>query len=136
MADTAHRERWAGYALLAAAAAGIAEGGHAPKRWGPRGGAALIAGLAILVVRDGAMVSAGSLRRLRPVPAGLLVAEVVTASSAIAAGARPWLMAKPAVPRSVPDRAGTHLATATFAIHAIRQLIYLSPDQGRRQAPP
>ena len=85
------------------------------------------------------MIASGTPRRLRSLPRALLFAETVSAGIGIAAGARPWLMADPPQPVALTGLAGSRLATATFTIHAVRQLIFLSPGQGRsgpRAAPP
>ena len=52
----------------------------------------------------------------------------------IAVGAQAWLVADPPQPVALTGRARSGLATATFTIHAIRQVIYLSPGQGRSAA--
>jgi hypothetical protein len=124
-------ERAGGYVLLVAAVTGAVLGPKAPQRWGRAGGGLLLAGLSALLARDIAMVASGTPRRLRPLPRALLFAETVCAAMGIALGARPWLMADPPQPVAPTGRAGSGLATATFTIHAIRQVIYLSPGQGR-----
>jgi hypothetical protein len=124
-------ERASGYVLLAAAVTGAALGAKAPKRWGRAGGGLLLAGLSALLARDVAMIASGTLRRLRPLPKALLFAETVSAGMGIAVGARPWLMAGPPQPVALSRLIGSRLATATLTIHAARQLIYLSPGQGR-----
>ena len=124
-------ERAGGYVLLVAAAAGAVLGAKAPRRWGRAGGGLLLAALSALLARDLAMISSGTLRGLRPLPRVLLFAETVCAGIGIAVGARPWLMADPPQPVALTGLAGSGLATATLTIHAIRQLIYLSPGQGR-----
>ena len=132
-------ERASGYVLLVAAVTGAALGAKAPQRWGRAGGGLLLAGLSALLARDVAMIASDTLRRLRPLPRVLLFAETVSAGMGIAVGARPWLMADPPQPVALTGLAGSGLATATLTIHAIRQLIYLSPGQGRsgpRAAPP
>ncbi|MGO9510744.1 MAG: hypothetical protein ACLPXZ_26745 [Mycobacterium sp.] len=110
-------------------------------RWG-----ALVveAGCAILFARDLTMIVTGAKARLRPLPMVLLVAELVTSGTAVVAG---W--------RSANDSAGTQTAgtptgvhsvkppndspvarlrtiaaAATFALHTVRQAIYVSPGQG------
>jgi hypothetical protein len=124
-------ERASGYVLLVAAVTGAALGAKAPQRWGRAGGGLLLAGLSALLARDVAMIASGALRRLRPLPKVLLFAETMSAGIGIAVGARPWLMADPPQPVALTGRAGSGLATATLTIHAIRQLIYLSPGIGR-----
>jgi hypothetical protein len=124
-------ERASGYVLLVAAAAGAVLGAKAPQRWGRAGGGLLLAGLSALLARDVAMIASGTPGRLRTLPRVLLFAETVCAGMGIAVGARPWLMADPPQPVAVRGLAGSGLATATFTIHAVRQVIYLSPGQGR-----
>ena len=124
-------ERASGYVLLVAAVTGAALGPKAPHRWGRAGGGLLLAGLSALLARDVAMIASGALRRLRPLPKVLLFAETMSAGTGIAMGARPWLMADPPQPVALTGRAGSGLTTATFTIHAIRQLIYLTAGQGR-----
>jgi hypothetical protein len=132
-------ERASGYVLLVAAVTGAALGARAPQRWGRAGGGLLLAGLSALLARDVAMIASGTPGRLRPLPRVLLFAETVCAGMGIAVGARPWLNPDPPQPVTLSGLAGSGLATATFTIHAIRQLIYLSPGQGRSgplEAPP
>ena len=124
-------ERASGYVLLVAAVTGAALATKAPQRWGRAGGGLLLAGLSALLARDVAMIASGTPRRLRSLPRALLFAETVSAGIGIAAGARPWLMADPPQPVALTGLAGSRLATATFTIHAVRQLIFLSPGQGR-----
>jgi hypothetical protein len=81
------------------------------------------------------MIASGSLRHLRPLPAGLLLAETATASTGIALGAGPWLKADER-DLGTPTGPGSQLATLTFTIHAVRQFIYLSPGQGQRVTSP
>jgi hypothetical protein len=64
-------------------------------------------------------------------PGVLLVAEPVCASAGIALGGRAWL-GKDGVGAGPLDRLATVLAVMSFAIHAIRQAIYLTPARGRR----
>ena len=124
-------ERVSGAVLLAAAITGTLLGATAPQRWGRPGGALLVGGLSILLARDVTMIASGSLSRLQLLPAGLLLAETATASTGIALGAGPWLTADE-LDLGTPTGPGSQLATVTFAIHAVRQFIYLSPGQGRR----
>ena len=124
-------ERASGYVLLVAAVTGAALGAKAPQRWGRAGGGLLLAGLSALLARDVAMIASGTPRRLRPLPRALLFAETVCAGMGIAVGAQTWLVADRPQPVALTGRARSGLATATFTIHAIRQVIYLSPGQGR-----
>ena len=121
-----------GAALLAAAVTGALLGAKAPHRWGRPGGALLVGGLSILLVRDTTMIASGSLSRLQLLPAGLLLAETATATAGIALGAGAWLAANEPDLGTSTER-GSQLATLTCAIHALRQVIYLSPGQGRRE---
>jgi len=120
-----------GYILPVVAVTGAALGAKAPQRWGRACGGLLLAGVSALLTRDVAMIASGTLPWLRPLPRALLLAESVRAGMWIAVGARPWLVADPPQPVALTGRAGSGLATATFTIHAIRQVIYLSPGQGR-----
>ena len=124
--------RLGGYALLLAAGTGTVMATKAPHRWGRPGGALVITGLSVLLTRDTIMIASGLPGRLRPVPRTLLILEAVGAAAAIAAGARPWLQPHQPQPISIADRTATGLTTTTFAIHTLRQAIYLSPGQGRR----
>jgi len=124
-------ERVSGAVLFAAAITGTLLGAKAPQRWGRPGGALLVGGLSILLARDVTMIASGSLPRLQLLPAGLLLAETATATTGIALGAGPWLTADE-LDLGTPTGPGSQLATVTFAIHAVRQFIYLSPRQGRR----
>jgi hypothetical protein len=110
-------------------------------RWG-----ALVveAGCAILLARDLTMIVTGANARLRPLPRVLLVAELVTSGTAVAAG---WLpVSDSAGTQTVGTPTGVHIvkppndspvarlrtiaAAATFALHTVRQAIYVSPGQG------
>jgi hypothetical protein len=122
-------ESLSGVALLAAAVTGTLFAARAPTRWGRGGGALLVGGLAVLLARDATMIGSGSLERLQPLPACLLLAETVTATSAIVTGSAGWFSSSD---RGRRMTVGSRLATVTFAIHAGRQFIYLSPGQGLR----
>ena len=124
-------ERFGGYALLVSAGAGVVASVVAPPRWGRVGGACVIGGLCVLAVRDTAMIASGSPRRLQVIPGALLVAEPVCASAGIALGGKAWL-GKDGVGAGPLNRLATVLAVTSFAIHAIRQAIYLTPGHGRR----
>jgi hypothetical protein len=123
-------QRLGGYTLLLAAGTGSVLAAKAPHRWGRPGGALVIAGLSMLLTRDTIMIASGLPGRLRAVPRTLLVIEALGAAAAIGAGAGPWLLSHR--PLSVAERTATALTTATFAIHTLRQAIYLSPGHGRR----
>ena len=84
-----------------------------------------------LLTRDTIMIASGLPGRLRPLPRCLLALEALAAAAAVAAGVRPWLQLQPR-PLGVADRTATALTTTTFAIHTLRQAIYLSPGQGRQ----
>lgn len=118
---------------------GAALGPKAPQRWGRVGGGLRLAGLSALPARDVAMIASVTPNRLGPLPRVLLFAETLCAGTGIVVSARPWFMADPPQPTARTGLAVSGLATVTFTIHAIRQLIYLSPGQGRsgpRAAPP
>ena len=121
-----------GFALLAVAVAGVFLGTKAPQRWGRPGGALLVGGLSVLLARDVLMITSGSLARLRPLPASLLLAESASAGTSIALGIRPLLIVTRTASSSLSVGLGTELARLTFAIHAVRQLIFLSPSSGLR----
>ena len=123
--------RFGGYALLVSAGAGVVASVVAPRRWGRAGGACVTGGLSILAARDTAMIASGSLRRLQVMPGVLLAAEPVCASAGIVLGGRAWL-GKDGEALGRLNRLATVLAVTSFAIHAIRQAIYLRPAHGRR----
>ena len=123
--------RFGGYALLVSAGAGVVASVLAPRRWGRVGGECVIGGLCILAARDTAMIASGSPRRLQVIPGVLLVAEPVCASAGIALGGKAWFD-EDGVGRGPLKRLATILAVTSFAIHAIRQAIYLTPGHGRR----
>jgi hypothetical protein len=104
-----------------------------------RGGAVAAEGVAVgLLVRDGAMVAGGALRRLRPFPAALLWLELGAAALASLAG-----MAAISRPRQRLDGTSAGIIETLrrgavgllFGLHTYRFWIYLQPDQGRRIAP-
>ena len=123
--------RFGGYALLVSAGAGVVASVLAPRHWGRVGGACVIGGLCILAARDTAMIASGSPRRLQVIPGVLLVAEPVCASAGIALGGKAWFD-EDGVGGGPLNRLATVLAVTSFAIHAIRQAIYLTPGHGRR----
>ena len=123
--------RFGGYTLLVSAGAGVVAAVVAPRRWGRVGGACVIGGLSVLAARDTAMIASGSLRRLRVLPGVLLVAEPICASAGIAFGGRAWL-GKDGAGVGPLNRLATVLSVTSFAVHAIRQAIYLTPGHGRR----
>ncbi len=147
--------RIGGYALLAGAGGGVIAAVIAPRQWGRPGSVALVGGLSVLAARDTAMIASGTLGRLQVLPRYLMIAELLSAGAAISLGTGPWLL-KPDPRHSgsgneaaskvsataqvatsdAAARSATMLAAATFAIHMLRQAIYLTPGQGRRAGSP
>ena len=115
-------------------------------RWG-----ALVvgAGCAILFARDLTMIVTGATARLRPLPRVLLVAELVPSGTAVAAGRRPLKDSAGTQTAGTPTRVHsvrptndspvarlrTIAAAATFALHTVRQAIYVSPGHGYANTP-
>ena len=91
------------------------------------------------------MVKKGVPARLRALPRTLLYAELASAASATLLGAAAWLRPGtrvwPEGRRSASLRsanvstAAGGSAALTFLVHALRQAIYLTPSQGRREPP-
>ena len=105
-----------------------------------------MAGVTVLAVRDAAMVLGGTPGRLKTVPRDLLYMELACAVSAALLGAAAWPrashLAEPSGDRprgghvTSPDCAASTVSALTFAVHAVRQAIYVTPGQGRiDQAP-
>ena len=119
----------AGAALVAASVAGVALAPLALRRLG-RGGSLLVAaGCAALFARDVQMTLTGAPARLRPVPRLLLRAEVpVSGSAAGTALLAAYWQQRPGV-----ARVAAVAAAATFAVHAVREAIYLSPGHGSKE---
>jgi hypothetical protein len=112
----------AGAALLAASVAGVALAPLALRRLG-RGGSLLVAaGCGALFARDAQMTLTGA-------PARLLLRTEVPASGSAAGAALPtcWQQ-RPGVARVTAAA-----AAATFAVHAVREAIYLSPGHGSEE---
>jgi hypothetical protein len=119
----------AGAVLLAASVAGVAFAPLALRRLG-RGGSLLVAaGCGALFARDAQMTLTGALTRLRPLPRLLLRSEVpLSGSAAGAALLACWQQQQPGV-----ARVAAAAAAATFAVHAVREAIYLSPGHGSEE---
>ncbi len=124
-------QRIGGVVLLAAAGVGTMLGGKATLTRRKSGRALILSGLGVLLVRDTSMIASGSVGRLRPLPAALLVIEPLCAGAAITCQLRPFFYPERSTLETRPDRVATTLTTATFAIHAARQVIYLLPGHGR-----
>ena len=115
----------AGAALLAASVAGVALAPLALRRPG-RGGSLLVAaGCGALFARDAQMTLTGAPARLRPLPRLLLRTEVPVSGSAAGAALLACWQQRPGV-----ARVAAAAAAATFAVHAVREAIYLSPGHG------
>ena len=115
----------AGAALLAASVAGVALAPLALRRLG-RGASLLVAaGCGALFARDVQMTLAGAPARLRPLPRLLLRTEVPVSGSAAGAALLACWQQRPGV-----TRVAAAAAAATFAVHAVREAIYLSPEHG------
>ena len=134
------RKRLAAIGLLGAAATGGLAAKQAPRRFGRPGRLAVTAGVAVLLLRDVGMVRSGVPLRLKRVPGALLyleltcaglgsllgVAACARASGPAAAGVKPARG-----PGARLDRAADSASALTFALHALRQAVYLTPGQGR-----
>ena len=118
----------AGAALLAASVAGMALVPLALRRLG-RGGSLLVAaGCGALFARDAQMTLTGAPARLRPLPRLLLRTEVPVSGSAAGAALLACWQQRPGV-----ARVAAAAAAATFAVHAVREAIYLSPGHGSEE---
>ncbi len=118
----------AGMALLAASVAGVALAPLALRRLG-RGGSLLVAaGSGALFTRDAQMTLAGAPARLRPLPRLLLRTEVPVSGTAAGAALLACWQQRPGV-----TRVAAAAAAATFAVHAVREAIYLSPGHGNEE---
>jgi len=108
------------------------------RRW-ERPGAAVVGSVCVgLAIRDASMIAAGVPRRLRPVPATLLILELAAGVVASVAGGSLLLSSSSDQQATAPQggNAGKaeRAAVATlFALHTVRFGIYLRPDQGRRR---
>ena len=118
----------AGAALLAASVTGVALAPLALRRPG-RGGSLLVAaGCGALFTRDAQMTLTGAPARLRPLPRLLLRTEVPLSGSAAGAALLACWQQRPGV-----ARVAAAAAAATFAVHAVREAIYLSPGHGSKE---
>ncbi len=118
----------AGAALLAASVAGVALAPLALRRPG-RGGSLLVAaGCGALFARDAQMTLTGAPARLRPLPRLLLRTEMPVSGSAAGAALLACWQQRPGV-----ARVAAATAAATFAVHAVREAIYLSPGHGSQE---
>ena len=118
----------AGAALLAASVAGVALAPLALRRAG-RGGSLLVAaGCGALFTRDAQLTLTGAPARLRPLPRLLLRTEVPVSGSAAGAALLACWQQRPGV-----ARVAAAAAAATFAVHAVREAIYLSPGHGSEE---
>lgn len=130
--------------LLAAAALGVAAAPLAPRRYGRRGGLAVLAGVGVLAARDATMALTDVPARLKTLPRALLYLELASSATATLLGLAAWLRhdghARAGSGRSLPavnptgDAAASGIAALTFLLHTFRQAIYLTPGQGRREA--
>ena len=77
------------------------------------------------------MTLTGAPARLRPLPRLLLRTEVPVSGSAAGAALLACWQQRPGVARVAPAA-----AAATFAVHAVREAIYLSPVKAARSWPP
>jgi len=127
-----------GRAVLVASGLGFPLTQAVIARFGRRGAVAA-EGVAVgLLVRDCAMVAGGAPRRLRPLPAALLLLELVAAGLASIAG-----LAAIRRPRQSLDRTPAGVIETLrrgavgllFGLHTYRFWIYLQPDHGRRTTP-
>ena len=118
----------AGAALLAASVTGVTLAPLALRRLG-RGGSLLVAvGCGALFARDAQMTLTGAPARLRPLPRLLLRTEVPLSGSAAGAALLACWQQQPGV-----TRVAAAAAAATFAVHAVREAIYLSPGHGSEE---
>jgi hypothetical protein len=129
--------RGAGWLVLGASAAGYPLTAIVLRRGG-RGGAIVAESVSTgLALRDLAMIAGGAPRRLRPIPAWLLILELAAAATASAAGLRPVLAGQSAEEALSPRAAAAQRAAigVLFTLHTVRFHIYLSPGRGRRPQP-
>jgi hypothetical protein len=140
------RARLTAFGLLGAAAIGALGAPTAPRHFGRRGRLAVIAGVTVLAVRDAVMVLGGAPSRLKTVPRGLLYLELACAACAALLGAAAWPRASESATQSAdgprrghatgPGSSASAASSLTFAIHAVRQAIYMAPGQGRIEQKP
>ena len=153
---------WLGKVLLSFSLAGLPLVLLLMRRAGRRGGIMVAAGCAMLFVRDITMVTAGAPAKLRTLARLLLFTEATTSGLATFAGLRAWVwplfahrasfrrasvsQASRSDTRTTGQSAviqssqaagsvATVAAAATFALHAARQAIYLSPGHGLLSSP-
>ena len=81
-----------------------------------------------LFARDAQMTLTGAPARLRPLPRLLLRTEVPVSGSAAGAALLACWRQRPGV-----ARVAAAAAAATFAVHAVREAIYLSPGHGSEE---
>jgi len=134
-----------GAVLLTLSAAALPLGWFLARTSRPTAAVATTVGCAVLVVRDSMMIRGGALGRLHRFPGISLIVEWLTSGIAVGTGAR-------MLPAALEARAGDAPATqhgerysrmalqanmiagaATFVLHTIRLVIYLSPGHGRRE---
>ena len=149
-ASAPHGETLLARMLLVLSAAALPLGWLLRRRSDRRGAQVVEVGCTILFARDLAMIVTGAPARLRPLPRVLLFTELATSSTAVAAGWRSWVCrpvndsartktaGTPATvhTRKLPNDSGvvrvrTIAAAATFVLHTVRQVIYVSAGHGR-----
>ena len=138
------RRRSGGSGLLIAAIIGVLAALVVPRRYGRRGGLAVLAGVTVLLTRDLTMTLAGTPARLKFLPQVLLYLELASAATATLLGLGAWL--RPAgrsrrgggrsllAANHTVSAAASSVAALTFLLHTSRQAIYLTPGKGRREA--
>lgn len=129
--------------LLGAAALGIVAAPLVSRRYGRRGGLGVLGGVGVLLARDTQMVLTGTPARLKVLPRALLYLELGSAATATCLGLAAWLrpVGRVRAPSSTSSPTGSSplnamasgIATLTFLLHTLRQAIYLTPGQGRRE---
>ena len=129
--------------LLGAAAVGIVAAPLVSRRYGRRGGLGVLGGVGALLARDTQMVLTGTPARLKVLPRALLYAELGSAAVATCLGLAAWLrpVGRVRAPSGTSSPTGSStlndvassMAALTFLLHTLRQAIYLTPGQGRRE---
>ena len=130
--------RSVGTAVLGRSACGYPLTRFVVRRWDRPGAVVVESVCAGLAVRDASMIAAGTPKRLRTLPAALLLLELAAGAVASVAGGSLLLRSSSGQQATPPTRgdAGNveRAAVATmFALHTVRFGIYLRPDQGRRR---
>ena len=131
-----------GSAVLAVSGVGFPLTQLVIRRFGKPGAVAVEALCGALLVRDAAMISAGTPGRLRRGPAVLLWLEAATAGAAVLTSLRPLVNAEAthrAAGQQPPDRFEVARRTAIgalFGLHTWRFRIYLQPGSGRKPSEP